>query len=167
MPWTTATTRTAGFSVTATVWNNEHVDNMNFLKRVGFQTYTSDVTVTATTVATAVQIVTLGAITYENVPHMLEFYSPYVNPPAAQAFFILRDSTTVLGTIARTSATGDDYPLGTIRYPITPTAASHTYNIAAWLSGAGTLTVNAGSGGTAGDDTTDLNGYMAAYRVPT
>ena len=31
MPWTTATTRSSGFAVTAAVWNAEHVDNMRLV----------------------------------------------------------------------------------------------------------------------------------------
>lgn len=167
MPWTTATTRASGYVVTAAVWNAEHVDNMNYLKEVGYTAYTADVSVTATTVGTANQIVSSGAITYEAVPHYIEFFSPYVNFAAVSTFFILRDSTTVIGTIGRSdSSVGTDYPVFLVAR-VTPTAASHTYNIAAWQSSAGTTTVNAGTGGAAGDTTTDLAGFIRIRRVPT
>lgn len=165
MPWTSGTTRTAGLSITAAIWNAAVEDNNTFLKRVGFQTYTADATINTATVGTAVQIVSLGAITYTADPHYIEFYTPHYAAPAQATFFILRDSTTVIGTIART-AVDEDGPIY-VKYPITPTAASHTYNIAAWNNAASTGTVNAGTGGAAGDTTTDLNGWMAASRVPT
>ena len=76
MAWTSTTTRASGFLVTAAVWNSEHVDNMTFLEEVGYAQITSDVTVTATTEATANSVVSLGAITYEAVPHMIEFSAP-------------------------------------------------------------------------------------------
>jgi hypothetical protein len=138
---------------------------MNFLKRVALVTYTGDVSITATTVGGANQIVSLGAITYTADPHYLEFYTPHYAAPNQATFFILRDVTTVIGTIGRT-AVDEDGPLY-FKYPITPSAASHTYNIAAWNNAASTGTVNAGTGGTAGDATTDLNGWIAITKVPT
>ena len=139
---------------------------MNFLKRVASATVTSDVSITATTVGTANQIISLGAVTYENVPHVLEFAGPRYLAPAASTFFILRDATTVIGTLAVASTSVHVGPFY-ISYPITPSAASHTYNLAAWLSGAGTGTMEAGSGGTAGDATTYLQIQAQARRVPT
>jgi hypothetical protein len=166
MPWTTATTRATGFAVTAAVWNSEHVDNMNFLKQVNLTTYTGDQSTSATTVGTATTIVSSGAITYEAVPHIIEFYCPMYAAPAVSMNLILKDNTTVVGTIARLGASAPNMPIYT-RTPITPTAASHTYLVAAWLGGAGTATFNAGTGGTAGDSTTDLAGFIRIFRVPT
>ena len=166
MPWTTTTTRSSGFTVTAAVWNSELVDNMTFLKEVNYTAYMGDVTINTTTVGTAVQIVSAGAITYENVPHLIEFYCPAYNGPAQETRFIIRDGTTVIGTLARVAASAPTVPI-MLGYRVTPTAASHTYNIAAWLGGAGSGTVNAGTGGTAGDATTDLAGFIRITRVPT
>ena len=166
MAWTTATTRAAGFSVTAAVWNSEHVDNMNFLKEVNYTAFTGDVTVTQTTVGTAQQIVSSGTITYEAVPHMLEVYFPAVDSGTGQFRLIVRDGTTVLALIARRGASADATELRA-SYRFTPTAASHTYNVAAWLGAAGTWTVNAGAGGTAGDPGTESAGFMRIFRVPT
>lgn len=166
MPWTTATTRSSGFTVTATVWNSEHVDNMNFLKRVAFQTFGADVSVTATTVGTANQIVSAGAVTYEAVPHRICFYCPRATNAAVVNHLILRDSTTVIGTLmshAASANVGGVYGETTL----TPTAASHTYNVASWNAAAGTWTYQAGAGGAAGDTSTFLSGWIAVYRVPT
>jgi len=159
------TERSAGFSVTAAEWNKV-IQNMNFLAEVGQTSRSTDVSITATTVGTANQILTLGAITYLNVPHVIELFCPAYNGPAQETRFILLDGTTVIGTIGRVGASAITAPLF-LPYRFTPSAASHTYNIAAWLGGAGTGTVNSGSGGTAGDATTDLNTWMRIYRVPT
>lgn len=166
MPWTTATTRASGYTVTAAVWNAEHVDNMNYLQEVAYVAQNTDVTTSATTVGTAVQIVSAGAVTYEAVPHLIEFYCADFGFAANSCNVILRDSTTVLGTIVHTGASDANQPLyGMVR--LTPTAASHTYNIAAWLSGAGTATFNSGTGGAAGTGTEDYPIFIRITRVPT
>lgn len=166
MPWNSSlSTRSAGFSVTATEWN-KLINNLNFLAEVNYTAYTADVSVTATAVGSANQIVSSGAITYEAVPHMIEFYCPAYNAPAQETRIIVRDGTTVIGTLGRVGASAATAPLP-LACRVTPTAASHTYNIAAWLGGAGTGTMNAGTGGTAGDATTDLAGFIRITRIPT
>lgn len=169
MPWTTATTRASGFVVTAAIWNAEHVDNMNYLKEVNYTAFTADVNITATTVGTANQIVSSGAITYEAVPHYIEFFCPAYAPPSnVGTFVIVRDGTTVIGTLTRGMALANFPPIPlNLTYRVTPTAASHTYNIAAYLGAAGTGVMNAGTGGVAGDATTDLPGFIRIRRVPT
>lgn len=144
---------------------NKLGNSLRYLKRVAYVEFTADVSITATTVGTANQIVSAGALTFENVPHLIEFHCPYYAAPAQQTLVILRDSTTVLGTLTRPGSSQSGI-INTPRY-LTPTAASHTYNVAAWLGGAGTGTMNAGTGGTAGDGTTDMPGYIAVYRIPT
>jgi hypothetical protein len=152
--------------ITAAIWNAEHVDNMNFLKEVNYTEFTADVSVTATTVGTANQIVSSGAITYEAVPHLIECYIVSYSSPAQATFFILRDGTTVIGTIGWVGASSGRWPVP-LRRRLTPSAASHTYNIAAWLAGAATGTVEAGTGGTAGNDTAVLPGYIRIRKIPT
>ena len=166
MPWTTATTRATGFSVTATVWNSEHVDNMNFLKEIARATQTSDVAITGTTVGTANQIVSLGAVTYEAVPTLLEFFCPRYIAAAGTSNVIIRDSTTVLGTLA-TIPTAEGGATLMLKYVLTPTAASHTYNVAGWSPTAASGTAKAGTGGATGDSTTYLPIMMRATRIPT
>lgn len=164
--WNNITSYVTGQKVTAAVWEDV-VENMNFLEEVKYQAYTANVNVSATTVATANQIVSAGAITYENVPHMIEFYCPTVSSIAADVNIIIRDSTTVLGTLTQLdSAQGQQGPVCCL-YRLTPSAASHTYNVAAWLGSADTVVANAGSGGTAGDLTTLVPGFIRITRVPT
>lgn len=165
MPWNNITTYVSGQKVMAPVWEDV-VENMNFLEEVAYTQYISAVTMTGTTVGAATQIVSAGAITYEAVPHLIEFYCPIMTAGAGgQLFIILRDGTTVLGTLARVTV-GASTPLFG-RHRLTPTAASHTYNIAGWNAAAGTSTANGGSGGAAGNGTTDLPGFIRITRVPT
>jgi hypothetical protein len=165
MPWTDPSTRATAYSVTATDWN-ALVNNQLFLAQVAYVEFTADVNVTATTVGTANQIVSAGAITYEAVPHYIEFYSPRWTAPAQTGNLILRDGTTVLGTLSQ-FVSSQNHPDPYVLRVLTPTAASHTYNVAAWLGGAGTGTMRAGTGGTAGDATTFLPGFIRITRIPT
>jgi hypothetical protein len=168
MPWTTAVTRASGYGVTAAVWNTEHVDNMNYLKEVGYSQVTSDVTVTATSEATATAVVALGAITYEAVPHMIEFSAPDARPNTGAAgqniTFALFDSTTavvgVWGRIATPAASGNLVPVR-LGYRFTPTAAAHTYNVKCWVSVSSGL-VQAGAGGSA----THGPAWLRITRIP-
>lgn len=159
MPWTTATTRSTGFNVTAAVWNAEHVDNMNYLKRPAVQTFTADVSVTGTS---AVQIVSLGALTYEATPYLFEFWCSRVAVGASGNLTIsLRDVTTEVGIILQPAASVTIHAVYWAQ-EITPTAASHTYNIAATNGASQTSTVNAGAGGPG----VRLPGTMRVTRVP-
>jgi hypothetical protein len=168
MAWTTAVTRASGYGVTATVWNSEHVNNMNYLKEVAYSEITSDVTVTATSEATATAVVALGAITYEAVPHMIEFSAPDARPNTGAAgqniTFALFDSTTavvgVWGRIATPAASGNLLPVR-LGYRFTPTAASHTYNVKCWVSVTSGL-VQAGAGGSA----THGPAWLRITRIP-
>lgn len=165
MPWVNPSTRATSYSVTAGNWN-ELVGNQLYLAQVAYVEFTADVSITATTVGTANQIVSAGAITYEAVPHYIEFYSPRWTAPAQVGNLILRDGTTVLGTLSQFVAS-QNHPDPYVVRVLTPTAASHTYNVAAWLGGAATGTMRAGSGGTAGDATTFMPGFIRVTRIPS
>jgi hypothetical protein len=160
MAWTTATTRSSGFAVTAAVWNSEHVDNMNFLKQVNRTDFTADVSITTTAI---IDIVSSGAITYTNVPHIIEFSCPRIVCGASGALHIkLQDGATDLGIIF-------DPPINTtttavhVAVPITPSAASHTYKITGTNQSSQTSTVRAGAGGAA----TYMPGFIRIFRIPT
>src|SRR4051812_44608637 len=100
MPWTTLSTHATGYLYTATDLNNAW-NNLNFLAQVSYTEFTADVNITATTVGTANQIVSAGSITYEAVPHYIEFFSPRYTAAAGACNLILRDGTTVLGTLSQ------------------------------------------------------------------
>lgn len=165
MPWTNPATRSTGYLVTSTNWN-ELVNNSLFLAEVNYTSFTADVSITATTAATANQIVSSGAITYEAVPHMIYFWAARYTAPAQATTFLIRDGTTILGTLTQTVASQNQMPFP-LEYRVTPTAASHTYNVAAYNAAASTGTVKAGSGGAAGDATTFVPGFIRIVRVPT
>lgn len=165
MPWVDPATRATGYKVTASNWN-DYANNFNYLAEIGYAEITSGASSSATTVGTAVQVVTLGAITYEAVPTLIEFYTPRLTPAANTTYLILRDGTTVIGVMGDAAAAANPFPVYAA-HRFTPTAASHSYNIAMWLGGAGTATVNAGSGGTAGDATARFPAWMRATRLPT
>ncbi len=165
MPWSLPATRSSGYTVTATNWN-ELVNDLRFLAEIAYQEFTADVSITATAVGSANQIVSAGAATYEAAPILIEFWAARYTAPATTTQFVLRDGTTVLGTFTQTVSNQNQMPIYFARR-LTPTAASHTYNVAAWNSAAGTGTVKAGSGGTAGDASTFLPGYIRVTYVPT
>lgn len=165
MAWVIPTTRSTGYTVTAANWN-ELANDFAFLAEVNYTAFTSDVSITATTVGGANQIVSAGAITYQNVPHMIEFFCVRYVAPAQTTNVQLRDGTTVLGTVTQINSSTNQAPFY-VSQRVTPTAASHTYNISAFLSGAGTGTMKAGTGGAAGDGSTFLNGFIRVSRIPT
>lgn len=137
-----------------------------FLKQIDYTEQASDVTVTATTVGTAQTLVSSSAFTYEASPIRIEFDCPAVSSINAVVNIILRDSTTVLGTLRQLPTSSLNNGISLSRQ-FTPTAASHTYNIAAWNESADTVVFEAGSGGTTGNATTFFPMSIRITRVPT
>jgi hypothetical protein len=146
-------------------WLDDVSKSFTHLEEVAYAEFTADVSVTATTVGTANQIVSAGAVTFEAVPHMIEVWISRIDAGTQTHFVILRDVTTVLGTLTW-------IPLSTVASGvhlmrrITPTAASHTYNVAGWNNAASTTTVQSGTGGAAGDAAAALPGFIRIWRVP-
>lgn len=159
MPWTTPVTRATNYGVLAANWN-ELVGDLAFMVEVGRATFTVDVSVTGTAF---VDVVSLGAITYEAVPHLFDFQCNRLTAGGSGTCALaLRDSTTDLGRFFQ-AGTGE-----TVRGPspytvLTPTAASHTYKVSAINSVSQTSTVSAGAGG-AGNF---LPGLLRVFRIPT
>ncbi len=123
---------------------------------------TSDTNITATTEAGATTVVSGSAITYDgSTPVIIEFFSASVEIPAtasASIVFCLYDGSSSIGLIdqfrhqnsaslSRRSVVG--------RRRLTPSAASHTYSIRAFMSSAITGIVYGGSGGS--------GNYVPAY----
>src|ERR1051325_7126589 len=107
MPFPSLPTRASGYGVTAANWN-DLVNFLNTLRDVGYAEFTSNASVTATAVGSANQIVSLGAQTYEAVPHEIVFSCGRVNAGANACNLILRDGTTVLGTITQLPASSNN-----------------------------------------------------------
>ena len=145
---------------------NKLGNSLRFLKEVAYTSWSSNVSVTATTEGTANSLASTGAITYENVPHLIEVFSPKCTPPASgvQMFVTLYDSTTVIGRFvtAEVNATGAIGLPFYVGHRLVPSAASHTYNVKAHvISGTGTMA------GGAGGSAAFLPGFIRITRVPT
>lgn len=135
---------------------------MNFLKEVHYSEFTTDVSITATTAATANTVLAGSSITYEAVPHLITFSCAYATPDAGaagrQLLFELYDGTT-LGTLCQiqTPAAAANRQQIERSRRLTPTAAAHQYSIRAWVN-AGTGTVGA---------TSHLAGFLRIVKIPT
>jgi hypothetical protein len=139
-------------------------NSLRFLKEVAYVEFTTNVSITATSAATANQVVSSGAITYENVPHLIQFHSAALQPDTGAASrritLVLCDSTTVISepSYVQTPATGTFLSPGVCSIRLTPTADSHTYNIRAF--------VNAGNGLVIATSPASP-GFIRITRVPT
>jgi hypothetical protein len=113
---------------------------------------TSDLTVSATTVAGANTLITGNSVLYDGSTRIC--VEVYIAGSAASQFMDLTiwDGATDLGAIGDTSSAGSTI-LG--RRFLTPSAGSHTFTVKAYR-GTGSATVFAGSGGTSGQ-------YLPAY----
>lgn len=110
---------------------------------------TGNVTITATTAATAQLIVNSGTRTYDGSPVIIEFWAMYVEVPNAQfAVGEVYDGATDVG---QHWETGPGYTAGTNggvawgSRRLTPTVGSHNYQIRGWMTG-GTGRIDAGVG---------------------
>ena len=112
------------------------------LAEIFYSEITADVSVTATSAATAQNIINPGNVAYDGTPIMLEFFVSSVNFPfSGQMVIHLFDGNTDLGywgqffnptaTTLRVSTT--------LKRRITPTAGLHNYNIRAWSTNGGNL----------------------------
>lgn len=109
---------------------------------------TSNTTVTATAAGTADTIITGNAVSYDgSTAVVITFCCTFVSPPAGQDITIgIFESTTEVGRIAYLTAAGFSQVHGSLR--LTPSNASHTYLIKAWVS-SGSATVGGGASGAA------------------
>lgn len=100
-----------------------------------YVTRTSNITITATTSATAQAVLTGNAVTYDGVTRvLLEYFVPIVDHPN-QAYAVLYDGSTELGLleIFNSSAQGHDFGYASIL--LTPSAGSHTYSVRFYKGG--------------------------------
>jgi hypothetical protein len=116
------------------------------------QVTSGNISITATTEGTADTVVTGNAVTYDGTTIVLiEFYCPFAAPPAGNVntIFALYDGS---GSIGRMAQFTNSDAANTGRIPVhasrrlTPSNASHTYSIRAYVD-SGTGTVNNGAGG--------------------
>jgi hypothetical protein len=120
---------------------------------------TTAMTITATSEATAQEVVAGSAVTYDGTPIWVEFYCPNAQPAmGAQIQFALWDTTTNVGRLGTSGAGGiGEQPCvpAYVKRKFTPTAGSHTFRICA--SGVGSPVLAAGTGATA---TTEAPAFM-------
>lgn len=122
---------------------------------VAYVEATSPVTTTATTAATATNILSAGAVTFDGSLTLIQFFAPNVRPASAagqtECFLNLWLDGVDLGIIAEVG----NYTGGAGFAPshvvkaerrLTPSAGSHTFIVKGWEAG-GTATVEAGAGG--------------------
>ena len=116
--------------------------------------FTSPVTVSATSAATATTVVSAGAVTYAAVPILIQVFVPVVDTLAAGrvGVFVLYDGSTNLGRIGESFISGAQQAAEMNGFRrLTPSAGSHTYSLRAWRV-VGDVQAQAGSGGTADAD---------------
>ncbi len=118
------------------------------------QITTATTSITATTEATANNIVSGNAITYDgSTTVIVHFFAPYNSPDTASAgrsiVYCLYDGSSSIGIIGsvRTPVSGTSLRVPVkLEYRLTPSNASHTYHIKAYVP-SGTGLVEAGAGG--------------------
>lgn len=117
----------------------------------GYDQITANVSVVSTTEATGTTIITCGAHTFDGSAVLATFFAPCLVPPTSINMVIcLFEGATEIGrlcTVQSSTAPTGPPGIGMIRF--TPTAASHTYTVTGFLTGAGSGTVVCGAGGTA------------------
>lgn len=114
--------------------------------------FTSSVSVTATTEATADSVVSAGAVSFDGSTVVdIEFFSPAARASAATGALltlVLYDGSSSIGQLSLSqsqAANNASRPVFT-SYRLTPSNASHTYSVRGFVS-TGTGSVSAGTGG--------------------
>jgi len=103
---------------------------------------TANVNVTATSIATAQNLINPGNVTYDGAPIWVEAYFPGITQPNVangQLVVNLFDANTDLGymgAVYAPAATGLQVPMFG-RRRITPTPGAHNYNLRAWVNPSG------------------------------
>lgn len=126
---------------------------------LNYTEFTSNVTISATSDATATNIVTAGAVTFDGSTSVnIDFYTEEASAASNDfIIFVLYDGASSIGTMGVVTCTNQAVAVPVfIRRKITPSNASHTYSIRGWR-GAVNGTVFGGAGGAG----TPLPGYIS------
>lgn len=127
--------------------------------------FTSPVSVTAVTEATANTVATASAITLDGAtPVIIEFFAPKVASPNGQhILFALYDGSSSIGLLGeldiQTTTSIVETPV-ILKRRLTPAAAAKTYSVRAYVT-SGTGTVTAGAGGVG----VSMPGYIRITKV--
>jgi hypothetical protein len=112
---------------------------------------TSDVTITATTEATADTVVTAPSVTFNGTTKLeIEFFAPYITTYSGQTLtLVLYDGSSSIGKLGFFCNTAGYLTAGgVLKRVLTPSAASHTYSIRAYTdSGHGDIIGGSGGAG--------------------
>lgn len=147
--------------VTVAGYLNPVANALEWLREVVYVPFTSATNVTNTSEATAHTIVTDTSRTFANVPYWFFFYSPRtIGVASVNMRITLFDGSTALGNMGRVLGATATPDLCMVRH--TPSAASHTFSVRAWIT-SGTGNISAGSGGS----DTDFPGFLLITRALT
>lgn len=119
---------------------------------IGYDQITVGITVVSTTEAAGTTVISCAPHTFDGSPVLAHFFTPLLTPPTTvgnQVWVCLFEGATEIGricsAIAAASNTHGGPGIGDLRF--TPTAASHTYTVTAFMSaGAGALVIAGASG---------------------
>lgn len=117
---------------------------------LAYNEFTSNVSITATTEATANTVVAASAVAFDGATRVrVEFYAVLLHPPVGQSIVIVlydgSSSIGVLGQASNATAVAVDQGAMEARF-LTPSNASHTYSVRAYVT-SGTGTVYSGAAG--------------------
>ena len=149
MPFTTVVDKAAGDVFTEAMWDTYIKDNLNWLAaqfadELTYDQITADVTVSATTEATATTVITAAAVTCDGTtPVWVSFGFGRTDCPISDYidFWLYQDGASI-GRVART--TTQSVVAG--RRRLTPAAGSRTFSIRATRA-AGNRVITCGAGG--------------------
>lgn len=129
--------------------------------QLAYVEFTSAVTISATTEATANSVVSAGAVSFDGAtPVIIEFFA-VISQPAASAgsnliYYLYEDGASIgqLGQHQNPASSSNRVPV-LLRRRMTPTSGSHTYEIRV-VRGVGNGSVRAGVGGSGNE----MPGYI-------
>lgn len=122
--------------------------------QVAYAEVTTNQTTTQTVQASATQILSSGAVTYDGSTAVwVEFFCGSVYHSVANnvVVFDLWQDTTDMTLTRGVSPLTNQGPHVLLRKKVTPASGSHTFTIRMWLAAAGTGNADAGSGSAGGD----------------
>jgi hypothetical protein len=138
----------AGESVTLRYDGTTWVEIARDLRTLlAYSTVVTNQTIVATTEAGATAIATLAAITFDGAtPVNIDFFAPYTTHSTAAAISrtAIWDGATEVNKFTERDQTYTSNMGVVISFPITPTAASHTYAVKSWVT-AGNVIYYAGA----------------------
>ena len=148
MSWSTPPAFVVGQVLTAAQQNILSGD-LQFLfsgNTLAYTEFTGNVSITATTEATANTIVTAAAVTFDGATAcMVEFFCPELQSGTSIVTAWLYDGTSI-GALGSHNIAGHAGLPARLSRKLTPSNASHTYSVRASVD-AGTGTANAAAGG--------------------